>query len=289
MPLSRAEELIAALGLQPHPEGGWYAEVFRSASTVQPADARGTRSALTTIYFLLTAGQTSRLHRVASDEVWHFYEGDPLELTVAPGNLASLSRVTLGPVSASSAPVHTVPAGFWQGARPLGAYTLVGCTVGPGFDFADFELLETEIRAITAEETRPLRQQVLRPQQRVEELVFGCDAHPDARHLGAFHREQLIGITSVAPEPMPGQAVDAGAWQMRGMAVLPGAQGQGVGRAIVEACLAHLCSKAARRLWFNARTGAVPFYRALGFEIVGDEFDVPTVGPHYVMTRRLPD
>lgn len=285
--MSRSDDLIAALGLQPHPEGGWYAEVFRSASTVQPADARGTRSALTTIYFLLTAGQTSRLHRVVSDEVWHFYEGNPLELTVAPGDLATLSRVTLGPAGESSAPVHAVPAGFWQGARPVGAYALVGCTVGPGFDFADFELLDVEIRAITAAETRPLRQQVLRPQQRVEELVFGCDAHPEALHLGAFHRGQLVGITSVAPEPMPGGADADGVWQMRGMAVLPGAQGQGVGRAIVEACLAHLRSKAAQRLWFNARTGAVPFYRVLGFETVGDEFDVPTVGPHYLMTRSL--
>lgn len=287
MPLSRAEELIAALGLRPHPEGGWYAEVFRSASTVQPADFRGTRSALTTIYFLLTAGQTSRLHRVASDEVWHFYEGDPLELTTAPGDLASLSRTTLGPAGQASAPVYTVPAGVWQGARPLGAYTLVGCTVGPGFDFADFELLDVEIRPITAEETRPLRQQVLRPQQRVDELVFGCDGHPDALHLGAFHRGWLIGITSVAPEPMPGLADPAGVWQMRGMAVLPGAQGQGVGRQIVEACLVHLRARGARRLWFNARTSARPFYERLGCETVGGEFDVPTVGPHFVMTRSL--
>ncbi|MGE0393403.1 MAG: GNAT family N-acetyltransferase [Vicinamibacterales bacterium] len=287
MTLSRAEELIAELGLQPHPEGGWYAEVFRSTSPVQPADGRGVRSALTTIYFLLTAGQTSRLHRVTSDEVWHFYEGDPLELTIAPGDLVSRSLTTLGPAGASSAPVCTVPAGCWQAARPLGAYTLVGCTVGPGFDFADFELLDVEIRPITAAETRPLRQQVLRPQQRVEELVFGCDADPEALHLGAFHRGQLIGITSVAPAPMPGVADETGVWQMRGMAVLPGAQGQGVGRAIVDACLAHLHSKAVRRLWFNARTGALPFYRTLGFETVGAEFDVPTVGPHYVMTRQL--
>jgi predicted cupin superfamily sugar epimerase len=287
MPLSRAEELTAALGLRPHPEGGWYAEVFRSASTVQPADLRGTRSALTTIYFLLTAGQASRLHRVASDEVWHFYEGEPLELTTAPGDLASLSRTTLGPAGHASAPVYTVPAGVWQGARPLGAYTLVGCTVGPGFDFADFELLDVEIRPITAEETRPLRQQVLRPQQRVDELVFGCDGHPDALHLGAFHRGWLIGITSVAPEPMPGLAAGAGVWQMRGMAVLPGAQGQGVGRQIVEACLVHLRARGARRLWFNARTSARLFYERLGCETVGGEFDVPTVGPHYVMTRFL--
>ncbi len=286
MTLSRAEELIATLGLQPHPEGGWYAEVFRSASTVQPGDARGSRSALTTIYFLLTAGQTSRLHRVASDEVWHFYEGDPLELTIAPGDLSSLSQTTLGPVGPSSAPVFTVPAGCWQAARPQGAYTLVGCTVAPGFDFADFEMLETEIRPITAGETRPLRQQVLRPQQRVEELVFGCDSHPDALHLGAFQRGDLIGIVSIAPQPLPGVDDDT-VWQLRGMAVLPGAQGQGVGRQLVEGCLAHLRSRRAGCVWCNARTHAVPFYARLGFETVGDEFDVPTVGPHYVMTLRV--
>jgi predicted cupin superfamily sugar epimerase/predicted GNAT family N-acyltransferase len=285
--MSRPDELIATLGLRPHPEGGWYAEVFRSASTVQPGDARGTRSALTTIYFLLTAGQTSRLHRVASDEVWHFYEGDPLELTTAPGDLSALARTTLGPAAEASAPVFTVPAGVWQGARPLGAYTLAGCSVGPGFDFADFEMLDAAVRPIAAADTLQLRQQVLRPLHRPEELVFDCDAHPDAAHFGAFHRGQHIGITTIAPAPMPGVEPEADVWQMRGMAVLPGAQGQGVGRQLVDASLAHLQERGARRLWFNARTGARPFYEKLGFEAVGREFDVPAVGPHFVMTRRL--
>ena len=284
--MPRPEELIDSLGLRPHPEGGWYAEVFRSESTVAPADGRGSRRALTTIYFLLTAGQVSRLHRVTSDEVWHFYEGSPLALLVAPGDLASLSGVTLGPVGQAAAPVFTVPAGWWQGARPLGDYTLVGCTVGPGFDFADFELLDPEIKAISAAETRPLRQQVLRPQQRAEELVFGCDSHPDALHLGAFQRGTLIGIVSIGPEPMPGTADEPGSWQLRGMAVLPGAQGQGVGRQLVDGCMDHLRTHRATRLWCNARTSARPFYARLGFETIGDEFEVPTVGPHYVMTTR---
>ena len=77
---ARAAELIAQLSLQPHPEGGYYREVFRSAGVVTPADGRGARAALTTIYFLLPAGAASRWHRVTSDEVWHFYEGDPIEL-----------------------------------------------------------------------------------------------------------------------------------------------------------------------------------------------------------------
>ncbi|MEQ1898468.1 MAG: GNAT family N-acetyltransferase [Vicinamibacterales bacterium] len=285
--MPRPDELISTLSLQPHPEGGWYAEVFRSSSGVTPDDARGIRSALTTIYFLLTAGQVSRLHRVRSDEAWHYYEGDPLELCVSPGDWSASERHTLGPLGSGASPVHVVPAGWWQGARPLGAYTLVGCTVGPGFDFADFELIDAEIREITAAETRPLRQQVLRPQQRVEEMVFGCDAHPEAFHLGAFQRGQLIGITSVSPAPMPGIEVEPGAWQMRGMAVLPGAQGQGVGRQFVDACLAHVRAQGATRLWCNGRTPALGFYTRLGFTAVGEEFVAPHSGPHFVLTQSL--
>lgn len=136
----RAEELIRTLKLEPHPEGGYFREVFRSTARVQPLDGRPERSALTTIYFLLAAGQHSRWHRVASDEVWHFYEGDPLDLLWAPSTKGPIHQTILGPVAQASGPVHTVPAGFWQAARPRGAYTLVGCTVGPGFDFADFEM-----------------------------------------------------------------------------------------------------------------------------------------------------
>lgn len=137
----RAAHLISTLGLQPHPEGGHYREVFRSAAPVQPADARGERCALTTIYFLLRAGEQSRLHRVTSDEVWHFYEGDPLELVWADSESTEVQHALLGPVSAGTAPVAVVPAGWWQAARPTGAYTLVGCSVGPGFEFADFRML----------------------------------------------------------------------------------------------------------------------------------------------------
>lgn len=140
-PHPRVAELIRDLTLIPHPEGGFYAQVFRSSSKVEPADGRGTRAGLTTIYFLLPEGAFSRWHRVASDEVWHFYEGAPLELFELSVDLASLTRVTLGPLTGGQAPVHTVPAGDWQAARTTGAYTLVGCTVGPGFDFQDFTML----------------------------------------------------------------------------------------------------------------------------------------------------
>lgn len=136
----RAQKLIAQLGLKPHPEGGYYGELYRSEASVTPADGRGPRSALTTIYFLLPAGAVSRWHRVRSDEVWHFYEGAPLELWVASPLGDRLDRRQLGPLEEQQQPVHTVPAGWWQAARSTGDYTLVGCTVGPGFDFRDFAL-----------------------------------------------------------------------------------------------------------------------------------------------------
>jgi predicted cupin superfamily sugar epimerase len=138
---TRAAELIATLGLAPHPEGGYFREIWRAGLGVEPGDRRGARSALTTIYFLLSAGAVSRWHRVRSDEVWHHYEGAPLELVLVRKEGQQLARVRLGPLSDGQAPVHCVPADTWQAARSLGAYTLVGCTVGPGFDFADFELL----------------------------------------------------------------------------------------------------------------------------------------------------
>jgi uncharacterized protein len=137
----RAAQLISSLGLTPHPEGGHFREVYRSQSAVTPLDGRAERTALTTIYFLLAAGEVSRWHRVASDEVWHFYEGDPLELLQAEAGFRDVRRTVLGPVDGSLQPVHVVPAHVWQAARPTGAYALVGCTVGPGFDFADFALL----------------------------------------------------------------------------------------------------------------------------------------------------
>jgi predicted cupin superfamily sugar epimerase len=96
---------------------------------------------LTTIDFLLPAGAVSRWHRVRSDEVWSFHEGAPLELWRVSPEHPRLECLRLGPRAPGQAPVHVVPANEWQAARSTGAYTLVNCTVGPGFDFADFELL----------------------------------------------------------------------------------------------------------------------------------------------------
>ena len=138
--IDRAEHLIAALGLIPHPEGGYYGELFRSDAAVYPTDGRGLRAALTTIYFLLPGAAVSRWHRVQSDEVWHFYEGAPLDLWMLSPDGGQANQHRLGPLDGAQRPAWTVPAGWWQAARSTGPYTLVGCTVGPGFDFRDFAL-----------------------------------------------------------------------------------------------------------------------------------------------------
>lgn len=145
----RVQALIDRLGLQPHPEGGYYREVFRSGEQIHRGDG-ALRSALTTIFFLLPQGAVSRWHRVrGADEVWHHYEGGLLELRVLQTGQQRAQSWLLGPVGASARitateadvlPVRTVPADAWQAARCLGDYALVGCTVGPGFDFTDFML-----------------------------------------------------------------------------------------------------------------------------------------------------
>ena len=137
----RAAELITLLNLEPHPEGGRFREDFRSSCRVQPEGTRPARSAVTAIYFLLTAGEHSRWHRVASDELWHFCEGAPLDLHLLDPGLKTAIRHRLGPAATAAAPLQIVPAGWWQAANPLGDYTLVSCTVAPGFDFADFSML----------------------------------------------------------------------------------------------------------------------------------------------------
>ena len=136
----RAKDLISQLRLQPHPEGGYFREIFKSAHKVQRLDEKSVRSALTTIYFLLIKGQHGRWHRVASDEAWHFYEGDPMEVYWIDGRDVVHQEV-LGTGTSNAQPVCVVPAGCWQAARPLGEYSLLGCTVAPGFEFEDFEML----------------------------------------------------------------------------------------------------------------------------------------------------
>jgi hypothetical protein len=177
--LIRAADLVSTLALQPHPEGGWYREIYRAATRVETA--RGSRSALTTIYYLLEQNQLSRWHVVQADEIWHFYAGAPLELVAYAPSTRAVERRVLGDVgvagavadhgvagtagglaatargvaAATGSPVVTasgalargatsvsvIPTGVWQAARSLGEYSLVGCTVGPGFEFADFQFV----------------------------------------------------------------------------------------------------------------------------------------------------
>ncbi len=146
----RAAELVRTLGLAPHPEGGWYAEFFRSTQPVDPGDGRQGRTALTSIDFLLTQGQFSAWHRVCSDEVWHWLEGEPLALWLLPPDLSRAECVPLGPVQAQRRPRQVVPAGWWQAAVPLGAFAYVGATVGPGFEFADFAFGRDEAALVAA-------------------------------------------------------------------------------------------------------------------------------------------
>lgn len=128
----KAGEVVHRLGLAPHPEGGHFLETWRAAGPGRPAG--------TSILYLLAAGESARWHRLDADEVWHFHAGDPLELVVAaPG--APLEWTTLGPdLAAGHAPQAVVPAHAWQSAASLGAWTLVGCTMAPGFDPAGWEL-----------------------------------------------------------------------------------------------------------------------------------------------------
>jgi len=137
---ARASELVALLGLAPHPEGGHYRRVHTSAST-HPWSGRE-RSALSAIHYLLAAGETSRWHRVDADESWHHVEGDALELLAFDPATRRLDRHRLGrPDARGTSPLVVVPAGTWQAARPRGDYALVGCSVGPAFEFAGFTLL----------------------------------------------------------------------------------------------------------------------------------------------------
>ena len=130
-----AEGIIAALGLAPHPEGGWYRQTWAAAA--EP----GARPSGTAILFLLKGAERSHWHRVDATEIWHFHAGAPLELSMAPHDEGPALSHRLGAdLLAGEMPQLIVPAGYWQAATSLGAWTLVGCTVSPGFRFDGFEL-----------------------------------------------------------------------------------------------------------------------------------------------------
>ena len=138
------DELVKMYDLQPHPEGGYFKETYRAAQTTDTSN--GARNHSTAIYFLIPEGKKSHLHRIKSDELWHFYLGDPMTLIqISPEG--SVEEITLGSdVKKGQKVQHTVPAGCWFGAypNPGSRYSFVGCTVAPGFDFADFEMGKRE-------------------------------------------------------------------------------------------------------------------------------------------------
>lgn len=136
-----AAAVIRMLDLAPHPEGGHFRETFRDPRT----DAGG-RSVSTAIYYLLGLGETSEWHRVDAAEIWHFYAGAPLVLTVSENGHDATARHLGSDLARGQRPQIAVPAGAWQSATSLGAWTLVGCTVAPGFDFAGFEMAPPDWR-----------------------------------------------------------------------------------------------------------------------------------------------
>lgn len=164
--MNRASQIIRQLGLMPHPEGGYFREIYRSGEMIPrtglPDRFPGDRSFSTAIYYLLEAGHVSRFHRIPSDELWHFYEGDPLAIHILEENRSSgapgPSAYTKLVIGKTKDFVAVVPAGVWFAAEPLPeheeddcpekrihfGYCLVGCTVSPGFDFMDFETGETD-------------------------------------------------------------------------------------------------------------------------------------------------
>ena len=132
----KASEVIAELQLAPHPEGGWYREIYRSADRVQRGE--DSRSATTAIYYLLEQHQRSRWHVVDADEIWHFYAGAPLLLLAYDPASRQLTRHLLSAPTPGFTSIGVIPAGVWQAAHSLGEYSLVGCTVSPGFEFSGF-------------------------------------------------------------------------------------------------------------------------------------------------------
>jgi hypothetical protein len=128
-------DIIHLLDLKPHPEGGHFRDTFRDG------DAIDGRAASTAIYFLLARGERSHWHRVDAVEVWHYYAGAPLVLEMAADERGPIRRMKLGPdIAMGERPQGVVAAGHWQAAESIGEWTLVGCTVAPGFEFAKFEI-----------------------------------------------------------------------------------------------------------------------------------------------------
>lgn len=141
--------------------------------------------------------------------------------------------------------------------------------------------MEVRYEPIRSEQTHPLRQKVLRPHQALEEMIYPLDKEKGSHHVGAFWKNNLIGIASIYPESQDGQLYE-GQWRLRGMAVEADFRGNGVGRSLIGECLQYAKEQKAANVWCNARTSAIGFYIAFGFAQVGEEFEIPGIGPHYI-------
>ncbi len=136
---NRVKEIIELYDLSKHPEGGYYKEVYRSDDAVEVDGKK--KSWVTDIYFLLPKDEFSAAHQIKFDEIWHFYEGAPLELIDLAVEESSLSKIILGNGENNAQYKHCIKGGHWQAAKSLGEYSFLGCTVAPGFDFEDFKML----------------------------------------------------------------------------------------------------------------------------------------------------
>ena len=142
------------------------------------------------------------------------------------------------------------------------------------------------VERATAEETRPLRHAVLRPHQRPEELVYPSDDAPGTLHAIVRDGDRVVGTATVSREPHPRDPAE-GDWRVRGMATAPEARGAGIGAALLQACVDHARAAGGRRVWCNARTPARTFYERAGFAVEGEEFELPGIGPHWLMVLPL--
>lgn len=140
------QTLIDRYQLQAHPEGGYFCETYRSVSQLESPITRSTRNAITHIYFLLTEGQVSRFHKVLHDEIWNFYAGSPLALLQYDNGQLTKTIIGNEHIEATTQNDYTtvIPAGKWQAAESTGAYSFVGCSVAPGFDFSDFSFMNQQ-------------------------------------------------------------------------------------------------------------------------------------------------
>ena len=145
-----------------------------------------------------------------------------------------------------------------------------------------------QLAAVSADVVRPLRQEILRPGHTGEKLVFPGDEHPETLHAAVSIENRVVAVATLMPDPHPYDP-EPGDWRLRGMATSPELRGRGIGAALLAACEAHARDHGGTRLWCNARVNARAFYERGGLVVEGVAFEIPTIGPHYLMSKALHD